>query len=160
MRRFRIVWLMALVAVAAIDLGAFRACYYWTDDAARSNQLQVLFMGAVPMAHVLVAALAVALRHRGSRPFLLGFGVLGLAAWAVFIALAAFHCHTVVRPYLFRFHRPVIDAVVGGGLHIPDLAQIPILMLSAMVILGWWQLALALAGGFVSRAMWRGETQS
>jgi hypothetical protein len=151
--RIRIAWIMALVAIAALNLGAYRACTHWTDDAATSNQIDVLFLGSVPMAHVLIVGLLVALRRRGSRPFLLGFEVFGLVALATYIALVALHCHTMVRPYLFRFQVPVFNAIGRSETHIP------IFMFTAAVILGWWQLALALIGGFVSRTIWRGTSR-
>src|SRR4051812_42303984 len=150
--RFGIGWIMALVAIAALNLAAYRACYYtfWTNDAARSNQIDVLFLGAVPMANLLILGLLIALRRRGSRPFLFGFEAFGLAAWAAYLALVAYQCHTLVRPYLFRFQVPVFDAIGRSQAHIP------IFRVTAAVILGWWQIVLALIGGLVSRAIWRG----
>src|SRR5262249_47284073 len=52
--RLRIGWIMALVAIAALNFAAYRTCYYtyWTNDAAWANQLDVLFTGAVPMANI------------------------------------------------------------------------------------------------------------
>jgi hypothetical protein len=148
--RFGIASMMALVVIAALDCAAYRACYYtfWTNHAAWANQLDVLFIGAVPMSNVLIVGLLLALRRRGNRPFLLGFEVFGLVAWVAYIALVAFHCHTLVRPYLFRFQDPVFDAIGRSQAHIP------IFVFTAAVILGWWQLTLALIGGFISWSIW------
>jgi hypothetical protein len=147
--RFGIAWIMALVALVALNFAAYRACYYtyWTNDGAWFNQLDVLFTGAIPMANVLIVGLLVALRHRDSRPFLLGFETFGLIAWITYVALVASRCHTLVRPYLFRFQVPVFDAI--GRSH----AHIPIFIFTAAVILGWWQITLALIGGCLSRKL-------
>jgi hypothetical protein len=149
--RLRIGWMMALVAIAALNFAAYRACYYtsWTNDAARSNQIDVLYLGAVPMANLLIVGPLIAFRRRGSRPFLFGFEAFGLAAWAAYLALVAYQCHTLVRPYLFRAQVPVFDAIGRSQAHIP------IFRVTAAVILGWWQIALALIGGFLTRASWR-----
>lgn len=150
--RFRIAWLMAIVAIAALDLGAIRACYYdfWTNDAATANQLDVLASGALPMANALmVGGVFIGLRCRGGRSFLPGFEAFGLAALMVYIALASFYCHELVRPYLFRFQNPVFDAIGRSRAHIP------IFRFTATVILVWPQFAFALVGGLLFHGLRR-----
>ena len=153
--RFGIGWLMALVAIAAFNYLPYRACYYtyWTNDAAWSNQLDVLFVGAAPMANLLIVGFLVALRRREYRPFLYGFEAVGFVAWAIYIILVAFYCHSLVRPYLFRLQVPVFNALGRGK------AQIPIFMFTSAVILGWWQIASVLIGGFLSRNKWYKTSQ-
>lgn len=101
------------------------------------------------MANILLVGLLIALRRQKSGPFLLGFEAFGAAAWIVYIVLVSFHCHTVVRPYLFRFQVPVFDAIGRSEAHVP------IFVFAAAVILGWWQIASALIGGLLSWAIWR-----
>ena len=110
--------------------------------------------GAVPMSNVLIVGLLVALRRRRNRPFVLGFGAFGLVAWVAYIALVTFHCHTLVRPYLFRFQVPVFDAIGRSQAHVP------IFRFTAAVILGSWQFTLALIGGFISWSIWGGTLWS
>jgi hypothetical protein len=138
---------MVLVAIAALNLGAMRACYYdfWTSDAAIANKLDVLAIGSLPMANVLAVGVLIGLWSRKSRPFLLGFEAFGAGALVVYIALVSFCCHELVRPYPFRFQNPVFDTVGRSAAHIP------IFKFTAAVILGWPQMAFALIGGFLSR---------
>ena len=84
--RFRIAWVMAFVAVAALDLGARRALndlanrlLMLTHSNRLPHMIHALLMGALPMANVLVLALVIGHRRRGSR-FLLGFEVFGATA--------------------------------------------------------------------------------
>jgi hypothetical protein len=70
---------MVLVAIAALNFGAIRALWYDLATGRNSNRLEVLGLGALPMANVLAVGLWINLGRRGSRPFLLGFEVFG--AW-------------------------------------------------------------------------------
>jgi hypothetical protein len=144
--RFQIAWMMVFVAVAALNIWVFRICYYdlWTNDAATANKIDVMYSGSMPMANILMLGILVGLRRRGSRAFLMGFELFGAAALAIYITLCSFYCHELVRPYLFRFQNPVFDAI--GRSH----AHIPIFRFTGAVILGWWQLAFSLLGGFLS----------
>jgi hypothetical protein len=145
--RFQIAWMMVFVAVAALNSWVYRICYYdlWTNDAATANKIDVMYSGSMPMANILPLGILAGPRRRRSCPFLMGFEVFGAAALAIYITLCSFYCHELVRPYLFRFQNPVFDAIGRSRAHIP------IFRFTAAVILGWWQLAFALLGGFLSR---------
>jgi hypothetical protein len=145
--RFKIAWLMVFVAIAALNFWVFRICYYdlWTNDAATANKIDVLYTGSIPMANILMLGILISLWRRGSRPFLLGFEILGAAALVVYITICILYCHEMVRPYLFRFQVPVFNTI--GRSH----AHIPIFRFTAAVILVWPQMAFALLGGFLSR---------
>jgi hypothetical protein len=68
---------MAVIAIAALNLGAIRAV---TDHLGPVSSL--LAGGALPMANVMALGLVVGCVHRRSRPFLVGFEVLGALALA------------------------------------------------------------------------------
>ncbi len=78
--RFPIAWLMAIVAIAALDFGAIRAA---SDIAAGTNVL--LCMVGLPMANLLTIGLLIGQRHRESRQFLFGFEAFGIGALAFLI---------------------------------------------------------------------------
>ena len=81
--RFRIAWLMAAVAIAALDFAAIRAV---SDYPGGPNVL--LCMVALPMANVLAIVLLIGRRHCGCRRLLLGFEACGAAALAyLFVAI-------------------------------------------------------------------------
>jgi hypothetical protein len=109
--RFRIAWLMVFVAVAALNFWVFRICYYdvWTNYAATANKIDVMYVGSMPMANILLLGILISLRRRESRPFLMGFEIFGAAALAIYMTLNSFYCHELVRPYLFRFQNHVFD---------------------------------------------------
>jgi hypothetical protein len=71
--RFRIAWMMFLVAIAGIDFAGIRPLL---DDNGQADTVRVLLsLGALPVANVLVAGMLIARKRPGSRPFLLGFEV-------------------------------------------------------------------------------------
>lgn len=78
--RFPIAWLMAIVAIAALDFAAIRAA---SDIGAGTNVL--LCMVGLPMANLLTIGLLIGQRNCGSRRFLLGFEAFGAAALAFLI---------------------------------------------------------------------------
>jgi hypothetical protein len=89
--RFRIAWMMAFVALVAINLWAIRALSnlqfraYFVGPLLRSQVIGVLILGGLPMAHVLAVGLLLG-RRRGSHPFFLGFEAFGATALALYIA--------------------------------------------------------------------------
>jgi hypothetical protein len=82
MPRFRIAWLMVAVAIAGINFAAIRALLDLNGTAA-----QLLLVGALPMANVLIVGIMIARQRVRSRPFLLGFEVFGAIALALYIYL-------------------------------------------------------------------------
>lgn len=141
--RFRIVWVMGFVALAALEFGAIRAV---TDY--RGTTRDSLAVGALPMANLLVVGLLVGLRCPGSRRFLLGFEVFGTTALALYIALAILFTDALVQSYLELAIKPVRETLARTGWTTPRL-------LVAYFIVSLWatlpQLAFALIGGFLAR---------
>ncbi len=121
MPRIRIAWVMVFVVVAALNFWFFRICYYDLGANLGSvvNMFDVLYIGSMPMANILLLGILISLQRRGIRPFLMGFEVFGAVALAVYITLCSFYCHELVRPYLFRFQVPVFNAIGRSRAHIP-----------------------------------------
>ncbi len=84
--RFRIAWLMAIVAIAALNFGAIRALVNLQFRAhingfpRLAQIIGALILGALPMATVLVFGLLIGTRRRALRPLLLGFEMSGATA--------------------------------------------------------------------------------
>jgi hypothetical protein len=78
--RFRIAWLMAAVAIAALDFAAIRAV---TDYPGGPSVM--LCMVALPMANVLAIVFLIGQRHHECRRLVLGFEAFGAAALAYLI---------------------------------------------------------------------------
>jgi hypothetical protein len=154
----RIGWAMTLIAVAALDLAACRAVLasFGPEGEPRPIPIGTLLVGGMPMAHVLVGGLLLALRRPGSR-FLLGFEAAGLAALATFLALALGHHRDLVVPYEVRLLLPVSHAVAPYFPE-PSRWEDAIIAVATAAILGWWQLALAIIGGLVSKAVYLGTS--
>jgi hypothetical protein len=143
--RFPIAWLMATVALAALDFGAFRAAL---DHPNGPDVL--LCMVVLPMANVLAMGLLIGHRHRGSRRFFLGFEAFGAAALAFLIA-AIVKGEDWVWSYLMLATEPLRATLrpTGGGKWTPSR------LLVARAFLSLWatlpQLSFALIGGFLSQ---------
>jgi hypothetical protein len=143
--RFPIAWLMATVALAALDLGAIRAAL---DDPGGPNFL--LCMAVLPMANLLAAGLVIGHRHRGSRQFLVGFEAFGAAALAFLIA-AILSGEGWVWSYLDVIAGPLRATLrpTGGGKWGTFRLLVGRCFLSIWATLP--QLTFALTGGFLSR---------
>jgi hypothetical protein len=143
--RLPIAWLMAIVALAALNFGAFRAA---SDDPAGPDRL--LCMAVLPMANVLAVGLLIGRRHRGSRRFLVGFEAFGAAAFA-FVVAAILSGEGWVWSYVTLATGPLRATLgpTGGG------KWSTFRLLGARSFLSLWatlpQLTLALTGGFASR---------
>ena len=96
--RFRIAWVMVVVAVAALDFAAIRAFLGSKSLAADS-----LLLGALPMANVLALGILTGQRRPRSSPFLLGFGTFGAIALAVYVALSFADDAAAPMAYLAHF---------------------------------------------------------
>ena len=81
MIRFPLAWLMAIVALAALDLGAIRAAW----DHPNGPDL-LLCMAILPIASALAVGLLIGHRYCVSRQFLVGFEAFGAAVVAFLIA--------------------------------------------------------------------------
>src|SRR4051794_23392215 len=104
--RFRIAWVMAFVALAALNFTVVRATLN-----APGIISELLAVGAMPMATVLAIGLLIGYRRPGSRPFLLGFESFGAMALAFYIALASCFDDEAVTPYLGLLLDPIAKAI-------------------------------------------------
>jgi hypothetical protein len=155
--RFPIAWLMAIIALAALNFGAIRAAL---DYPGGPNVL--LCIVGLPMANALAVGLLIGRRHRGSRQFLVGFEACG-AAMLGFLIVAIVSGKDWVWSYLTLATEPIRAALgpTGGG------KWTAIRLLVARSFLSVWatlpQLTLALIGGFLSRkagaAGWPDQTR-
>jgi hypothetical protein len=136
--RFRFVWVMAFVALAALNFAVFRAA-----GDAHSKTGVLLAVGAMPMASVLAIGLIIGYRRHRSRPFLLGFESFGAMALALFAVPAVLFGEKVLESYTRIFIDP-LSRIIG-----PDRPLVHIAV--AYVALGLPQVAFALMGGFLSR---------
>jgi hypothetical protein len=139
--RFRIVGLMVFIALAALNFAAIRAV---SDIRSHTHNhgVAILALGALPMANVLTVGILIGQRHRGNRPFLLGFEAFGAVALVLYLALMGFFAEESVVPYLYLVLTPLARTI---GPHIPVRYAI------TAVLLGLPQLAFALIGGVLSR---------
>jgi hypothetical protein len=149
-----IAWLMAIIALAALNLGAIRAAL----DESGGLDLQLCIV-VLPTANVLAMGLLIGHRHRESRRFLLGFEVFGAAALA-YLIVANLSGKDWVWSYLTLASEPLRAAIAptGGG------KWSTLRLLAARSFLSLWatlpQLAFALIGGFLSRKFAPAQTSS
>jgi hypothetical protein len=144
--RFRIVWLMVAVSIAALNFAAIRAVFDHTAPAPSLLGI-LLSLGALPMANVLAVGILIARRRPGSRPFLLGFEVFGAMMLCLYVALAICFPDEVVVPYLKPFIDP-IERIIGWN---HPLVLMPIGYSVALVLLSGPQVVFAMVGGLLSR---------
>jgi hypothetical protein len=103
---------MVFVAIAALNCGVIRACYYdlLTYKPGNANRLEFLALGALPMANVLAVGIVIGYRRRECRPFLLGFEACGAAALVLYLAYIAvwsfYDYQWPVRPWVFMVLNP------------------------------------------------------
>jgi hypothetical protein len=138
---------MVAVAISALDLGAIRALLPRHEHVLDDQRGMCLLLGALPMANVLAVGMLVGRRRPGSRPFLMGFEAFGAKALAIFIALATCFPREVVLPYLTPVVVP-LERTIGYD---RPFVMFPIVGVVAVALLGWPQVAFALAGGSLSR---------
>jgi hypothetical protein len=159
---FRITWLMAFVAIVALDLAAIRELDLFNDDlrfggGPNFNRIEFLGLGALPMANILVVGLLIALWRRKSRPFLLGFELFGAVALGVYLVHnAVWSLYRVaylwpIVPWVMILLKPLNEVlrIFGGG----DILSYHIIFHNSVVMI-WLalpQVAFALIGGFLTR---------
>ena len=150
--RFRIGWLMVLIAIVAINLGAMRLwCASAGPDAGEGfSRLtnQGLVLGGLPMANLLAVVFLVGRRHFASRPFLLGFEVFGAMALGLYVAVATLFTKELLFPYV---HAVILPLGKPAGQPFSP-AQLLLHMSYAAAMLGLPQLAVSLIGGFLCRS--------
>jgi hypothetical protein len=133
---------MVIVAVIALNFAAVRAAL-----ARGSTVVDLLVIGALPMASVLALGGLVGCARPSSRVFLLGFTVFGVMASLIFIALTLFFAAAVLMPYFALLLTPV-ERIAN-----PRVAMewVPLAYLVGAVGVGVPQLAFAILGGWLSR---------
>jgi hypothetical protein len=140
--RFRIAWLMVLVAIVGFDCWAIRA---FMDD---RRWIAKVGICGLPMAHILIFVPLVSHSYRRSRPFLLGFEVFGAAAVALCIALMI-HEPPFWGSYLRRLVLKPLVRAWGIPMNWRDTQWLIYgILLSLHVTL--LQLAFALIGGLIA----------
>jgi hypothetical protein len=145
--RLRIVWVMILVAFAALEFAAIRAVI---DLGGPTNYL--LGLGAMPMANILVAGSLVGRRCLGGRAFLVGFEVFGAIALASYVVSATAFAREWVIPYISLMHTPLMAHIDSSiSMPLPFYAVVYYLVLA--VLLGLPLLGCALIGGFLCRGL-------
>ena len=140
--RFRIAWIMAIIAIAAVDIAVVRAV---SDHL--NPTLELLALGALPMANVLAFGMLAGFGGRDRRPFLLGFESFGALALAVYIVLACYFTMETIVPFISLFLNPLVPIV---GLERSSAVMV-VEYSAATVVLTLPQLAFALLGGLLSR---------
>ena len=78
--RFRLVWLMVIVAFIALNCAALRAGFE-----RRSPSRLFLCLGCLPMANILAAGFLLGVRYPGIRRFLVGFETFGAMSLGVLV---------------------------------------------------------------------------
>jgi hypothetical protein len=152
--RFRINWLMACIALAALNFGVMRLLddlglrlIALTHTDRFYHMIEFLVVGALPMLNALGIVLVIGLRRRCSHRFVWGFVLFGAIALALYVA--------AVGLYFDEFEqaghdllRPIADALANGQ---TVLSAEKILMLKCIVAVTFFlpQLAVALVGGFL-----------
>ena len=140
MSRFRIGWLMAVIIILiVVNIGMIRP---WYED---DSKLELL-LGSLPMGNVLAVGVLVAGRQLGSRPFFLGFEVVGALALAVYVAVTIRY-PAWLWPYLQPVLRPLVEPM--GSQLTP--ARLLLFCCVTAAMLGLPQLAIALVGGILFR---------
>jgi hypothetical protein len=99
------------------------------------------------MANVLAVGMLIAYPRPTSRPFLLGFEILGASALAVYIVLVRFQREALFF-YILYFDGPILSAR-----YIPSVVEFSIEFLVALVLLSLPQVALAFIAGLFFRRL-------
>ena len=148
-KRLTIFWVMVIVAVVAIDLGAVRGVFAKSDI--NTNFIAMFILGTVPMANVLVAALFAGHQCRRYRPFLRGFEASGATALVIYVAAIWSSSWAIERIFLHPLLQPLHDNLTSKPNQ--TLWEFTIgfivILISGAAILALPQLAFALIGGFI-----------
>ena len=133
---------MVFVALAALVITALRAAF---DHPGPISEL--LVVGALPMATLVVIGLVIGYGHRSSRPFILGFESFGVLALALSVVVG---CNFVAQrrgPYVGRWFADFVASITGWD----TVPLTPISYSVAVAVLALPQVTFALIGGFLSR---------
>jgi hypothetical protein len=148
--RFRIAWIMVLVAIVGLNCWAIRTIvvsHNWTAV--------LVGVGNLPMANILIIVPLVSYQYRRGRQFLWGFEVFGAAAVALKVAVTILDgpWPRFWISYLRLVTDPLTSAWGGPQFWTDSQWLIGCPILSLWVTLP--QLAFALVGGFFFRVFWQ-----
>jgi hypothetical protein len=145
MPRFRLAWVMVLVAIVGFNCWAIRIII-WDYGGPIADQVGI---GALLMANILIIVPLLSYPYRGARRFLWGFEVFGVAAVTLYVALTILFQARV--PFLTPYIRPAEDLLIKAWR--PPWTD-PRLLIRYILVAVWIslpQLAFALVGGFLAR---------
>jgi hypothetical protein len=150
--RFKISWIMAFVALVAIDLAVVRlvAPFRRPDvgDRHTTAVIDALAYGVLPMANILAIGLLIAYRQPERRPFLWGFEAFGMIALCLYIAISLKFTEEWIHPYLGLVLKPLWPKMQPL-----TNAKIIAFSLIPLILLGMPQVAFAVMGGYLSRKL-------
>ena len=138
--KLNIGWLMAIVAVLALDFGAIRAI-------GRADRIlsEYLFVGTMPLANILAFVGLTGLRNLRQRKFLVGFLVSGglcLAVYTIWAIASVESLDSSTRPGFMPIRQSIESLIPGGGL---------IVFFAAVAYFTLPQLGFCLANGYMYR---------
>jgi hypothetical protein len=148
-KRSTIFWVMVIVAVVAIDLGAVRGVFAKSD--LNTNFIVMFILGTVPMANVLVAGLFAGHQCRRYPPFLRGFEASGATALVIYVAAIWMSSRAIERIFLSPLLQPLAENLRSK----PNttlweiIIGFIVILISGAAILALPQLAFAFIGGFI-----------
>jgi hypothetical protein len=152
--RFRINWLMACIALAALNFGVMRLLddlglrlIALTHTDRFYHMIEALVVGALPMLNALGIVLVIGLRRRCSHRFVWGFVLFGAIALALYVAAATSYPDVLVQPVSYLLGP--IAVALRNGQGVLSAEKVRILDSFAAVILFLPQLAFALVGGLL-----------
>jgi hypothetical protein len=137
---------MFVIAITALDIVVSRPLLrgVLSGTGPSPDTPWYLIVGALPMANLLAVCLVIGLRRPGGRRFLWGFGVVGAAALAIYIALASSYPDFFLRPYILN-SLEFLPLPSRPPWNTPR--SLVLGLLASAVVLGLPQLAFALLGG-------------
>ena len=146
--RFNISWIMAFVAIAALDFGAMRLLFN-SAFGLNAHLISVWGWGALLMANILAIGLLLGSMGRASRRFIWGFEIFGATTLALYVSGASFFPEELVIPLMDHIGRPLVEILRDG----PYLYRSGYIVLNLVlaVVTALPQLAFALVGGFLFR---------
>lgn len=150
--RFRIAWLMVIVAIVALNLGAIRALH-GIRSPLNNKAVGVLGMGALPTVNLLAAGTIAGRLYAASRTFLWGFEVAGAAALVLYLAGACLFSEQLLMSYLYLVVWPVSSLIGQSRL----VVNIPIVYFVAVFLLALPQVTFALIGAILFRKLKIGD---
>jgi hypothetical protein len=144
--RFRIAWLMAVIAIVALNFGVMAQ---WSYDSPEDETIQTLIAGGLPMANVLAVGLLFGRRRLRNHPFLLGFVVFGVTVLALYVIATTVLTGAWIEPYLL----PVLERILGSSGLTMTPARVLTLVSVVVAMLGLPQVAFAVVGGLLFRRL-------